>query len=117
MFKSIDEYVATLSEEERERHKDLIEECRKREVKIRQVEKTRREFQVKLLESREISKKAIEECRKNEEKLEQTQEKLQKTKAEMRANSGKLRELLKRLREATAKLQIKAIPAKKFAKA
>ncbi len=29
---TIDEYVATLSEEEKELHKDLIQECREREA-------------------------------------------------------------------------------------
>lgn len=69
-FKTIDEYVATLSQEERERHKDLIEECRKREEQNRKSSEANREAAAQLLEVQKNLRKETMELLNNLKEME-----------------------------------------------
>lgn len=69
-FKSVDEYVATLSEEEREMHKELIQECREREEQNRKSSEANQEAVVRLLESQEHLKRAVSDLREAAEGLQ-----------------------------------------------
>ena len=60
-FKTVDEYIATLSEEEKERHKDLIEECRKREEQNKKSSEANREAAARLLGAQEGLRKETTE--------------------------------------------------------
>jgi len=65
-MKTIDEYIATLTPEEREKHKELIEECKKREKEIlKNAQRTEMLFQ----RLKKINKEFYEELQKLHKKI------------------------------------------------
>jgi seryl-tRNA synthetase len=68
-MKTVDQLVSEWTEEEREKLKDLIEECREREKKLLESSKRNGENQTKLIESLQSFLLSLREIKERTEKL------------------------------------------------
>jgi len=68
-MKTVDQLVSEWTEEEREKLKDLIEECRKREKKISESSKRSRENLTKINESLQSFLSSLYEIKERSDKL------------------------------------------------
>ncbi|MEM4244606.1 MAG: hypothetical protein QW404_01840 [Candidatus Nanoarchaeia archaeon] len=104
----VSEYIKTLTPEEREKHKDLIEECLEREEKLRKLN-----IEDKLKELNYVENKCYEALKE----LQGALTKLQNELKEMYVNAIAARQQSKILKEKISEIQLKMMRKEDFYKA